>query len=140
MPIRDHLAGGLRPALGALLIAVAGVLLIACVNVTSLLLARSIERAREYAVRRALGANTRQLLLQLFSEALVLAVAAAAAAFALALWVVDLIVGLMPAAAIHAAAITTDWRVVLFAAAVAMLRSSEASNGSSMFAASGPPM
>jgi putative ABC transport system permease protein len=75
VPIRDHLAGSLRGLLPVLLGAAGLLLLVACANVGSLLLARGSARAREFAVRKALGASRGRLIRQMLTESLLLAVA-----------------------------------------------------------------
>ncbi len=86
LSLRDALVGNTRQALILLFSGVVVVLLIACVNVANLLLARSFGRTREMAVRMALGAGRRELAWQLFAESLVLAGVAGAVGLAVAHW------------------------------------------------------
>jgi putative ABC transport system permease protein len=82
--VREQIAGNLRPVLIALLAAVSLLLLIACSNVTSLLLARSLGRSTELSVRAALGASRGRLLRQLLAESILAAVPGAAFGLVLA--------------------------------------------------------
>jgi predicted permease len=94
--LRDVLVGNTKPALILLLAAVGVVLLIACVNVANLLLARSLARRREMAVRMALGAGRGRLAAQLMSESLALAVVAGIVGVVFAFWGAKALVSLVP--------------------------------------------
>ena len=105
---------------GGLLVVFALVLLIACTNAASLMLARATGRTREMATRAALGARPARLLRQMLVESLILACIAGVAAMAIAGVTSRLLMRLMPANLPISLDIPLDWRVVLFTAAVSL--------------------
>ena len=118
-PLREDMAGRTRTALILLLSASAALLVIACVNLTNLLLSRGAARGREVAVRAALGAGQGRLVAQFLVESLVLAALGTVAGVALALPAMRFLERLVPEA-MGTARLTLDWRLLAFAAAAAI--------------------
>ena len=117
----QFLVGNTRTPLLILLGAVGLVLLIACANLASLMLARGAGRVREIATRTALGARRRRIVQQLVTESLVLSIAGAALGTGVAAWVLAALLRLYPADLPRAAEIGIDYRVLLFTGALAIL-------------------
>lgn len=116
---REDVTRGVRSAVWTLFAAVGLVLLISCVNVANLLLARGEAKRREIALRVALGAGRGTLARHFFAEGLVISLAAAAAGSLLAWATLRLLVALHPEALPRAAEIALDGRVLAFAVALA---------------------
>ncbi|HEY2805373.1 MAG TPA: ABC transporter permease [Gemmatimonadales bacterium] len=123
MPLRDSMVGDVRTPLLLLLGAVGLVLLIACVNVANLLLARGTARAREHAVRAALGASQRRLISVVMAESLWLGLAGASLGLALAAWGIDAIVAMAPEGVPGLTSVRIDPTVMGFALAAGILTS-----------------
>ncbi len=116
--LQDEVTRGVKPALVAVLVAVALLLLIACVNVTNLLLARGAQRRGEFAVRAALGARQPRLIRQMLTESLLLAFIGGAVGLLIAAFGVDALRQLSPPELPRASAIGFDRNVFAFAAGV----------------------
>jgi putative ABC transport system permease protein len=120
-PLRDFYVGDVRPYLWLLLAAVGFVLLIACANVMNLLLARSIAREREIAIRTALGAGRSRLMRQLLTESLLLSGVGGLVGLATGWAWVRLLRSLVRAELPAWITINIDWRVLAFTMTVSIL-------------------
>jgi putative ABC transport system permease protein len=121
VPLRDQISGELRPALLVLFGAVAFVLLIACANVSSLLLARAASREREMAIRTAIGASRWRIARQLLMESLLLALIGGGIGVALAVWGTNALLAASPRNLFDLTTISIDLRVLTFAVASTLL-------------------
>jgi predicted permease len=121
VPFKQRMVGNVQPFLIVLFCAVAFVLLIACANIANLLLARSTGRAREFAVRAALGARKWRLVRQLLTESLLLATMGGALGLLFASWGLRTALAALPDTLPRASEIHIDQRVLLFTAATALL-------------------
>jgi putative ABC transport system permease protein len=118
--LKDVVSGSARESLLVLLGAVAMVLLVACVNVANLLLARTASRAREIATRAAVGADRLRLIRQFLTESLVLALGGGIAGLAIGVLGSRLLLRIAAAQIPRAGEIGLDWRVFVFLLAVCM--------------------
>jgi putative ABC transport system permease protein len=121
VPMQEQLAGDSRTALLVLLGAVAFVLLVACVNVANLLLARASARAKELAIRASLGASRLRIMRQVIIECLPLGLIGGLLGALLATWGIDLLLSLLPPSLPRGNAITVNSRVLVFTFALALL-------------------
>jgi putative ABC transport system permease protein len=123
MPLQESAAANARPALLLLMGTVGCVLLIACVNVANLLLARAAARHGEMVTRAALGASRSRLLRQLLTESAVLSAGGALGGILFAMWARDAIVALSPASVPRITEVRVDATVLGFALLLALATS-----------------
>ena len=121
VPLRQQISGDLRPALLVLFGAVAFVLLIACANVSSLLLARAASREREMAIRTAIGASRWRIARQLLMESLLLALIGGGIGVALAVWGTNALLAASPRNLLDLRFVSMDLHVLTFALAATLL-------------------
>ncbi len=120
-PLKEQMVGDVRRLLLVLLAAVGFVLLIACVNVANLMMARSMGRDREFAVRAALGAGRGRIVRQLLTESMLLAIAGGGFGLMLAAWGTKVALQHLPAGLPRANEVGMDWKVLLFTAGIVLL-------------------
>ncbi|MFZ0883425.1 MAG: ABC transporter permease [Candidatus Acidiferrales bacterium] len=123
VPLKEEIVGRARLMLTVLLGAVGLLLLIACVNVANLSLARATARQREFALRSVLGAGKLRIVRQLLTESLLLAFFGCALGLLFAIWGVDLLLALSPGQLPRLQAVHIDARVLGFAAFITVLTS-----------------
>ena len=121
VPMQEQLVGDSRKGLLVLLGAVGFVLLVACVNVANLLLARASARSKELAIRASLGASRARIMRQVIIECLPLGLIAGVLGTLLAVWGIDLLSTLLPATLPRGNEIAVNSRVLLFTFALALL-------------------
>jgi putative ABC transport system permease protein len=119
----DAIVGNVRPAMIALMAAVALVLLIASANVANLLLMRSEGRRAELAVREALGAGRGRIARQLLAESIMLTLAAAAVGLAVTWWSLQALLTILPDGLPRVESVRIDATIILFTIAVALVTS-----------------
>ncbi len=120
VPLKESEVGNVRQSLIMLLGAVGVVLLIGCVNVANLLLARASARGREMAVRQALGAPRSRLVRQLLTESLLLSLLGGASGVAVLVWTKGFLLRMVPESLAGINDISVSWSVLLFAVAASV--------------------
>jgi len=119
-PLKQTMVGEVRLLLLVLLAACGFVLLIACVNVANLMLARAATRTREFAIRAALGAGQARLVRQLLTESILLAFAAGALGLLLAAWGTRAALGFLAQGLPRASEVHLDARALLFTVVISL--------------------
>jgi predicted permease len=134
MPLHEQVVGDVRASLLLLLGGVGVILLMACVNVANLVLARSVSRQKELAVRAALGASRRRLVQQALTESLLLALAGALLGLVFVRWGVQALIALAPANLPRVQEVAPDLTVLLVTLAVAIVTGTLVGVAPAMFA------
>jgi predicted permease len=119
--MKEDIVGNVQPFLIVLLAAVGFLLLIACANVANLLLARSMGRSREFAIRAAMGASQGRVIRQLLSESILLAGLGGALGLLLAVWGTKAVLGTLPGTLPRASEVSLDSRVLLFTMVLSLI-------------------
>jgi putative ABC transport system permease protein len=113
--VQTSLTGNVRPTLVVLLAAVSVLLLMVCVNIASLLIARSSARTREFAIRQALGASRGRLVRQALTECVLISLAGGTAAILVLRFAQTALLALVPADVPRLAEVHSDWRALTLA-------------------------
>ena len=121
VPLKENVVGNVRQSLILLLGAVGLVLLIGCVNVANLVLARASARGREMAVRKALGAARKRLMQQLLTESLLLSLAGGIAGLAILFLTKTFLLRIVPDSLPRLNEVSINWAVLLFALAASLI-------------------
>jgi len=121
VPLQQEVVGNAGRMLVLLLAAVGAVLLIACVNIASLLLARSTSRYGEIAIRQALGAASGRLFRQTLTESVTLSLCGGVLGLALSIVLKRVLLRFVPASLPRLSEVALDWRALLFAFAISLL-------------------
>ncbi len=120
-PLSMAFFGDLRPIMQALLVAVGFILLIACVNLANILLARASDRTREFAVRRALGASSQRLVRQALGESLLLSAGGVAAGLVAAVGLTHIPLAAWPKGFVPPSAVHLDAAILAFACVLGLV-------------------